>query len=158
MDSINIADEGVVPSSEVGFEGQIPEESNKSGEQPPPKSNLLQNMELLLSWLPATAQPQTTNANATMRLIRFDPDDADANIEDWCKTNQQELLARPELPVTFADNWDISHQRAQTEKEARRQLRWRTSTSVNVNRRGALWIHHLVSSFPFSLIVGLFVQ
>lgn len=54
----------------------------------PPKSNLLQDMESLLSRLLATAQPHTSNFNTTARLIRFDPDDADADIEGWCKITE----------------------------------------------------------------------
>ncbi|KAL0822106.1 hypothetical protein ABMA28_005470 [Loxostege sticticalis] len=74
--------QGTVPLSEVGCEGLNSEENTRC--QEPSKPNLVLHMEALLSRLLSTPQPQPTTS-ATTQLIRFDPDESEADIEGWCR-------------------------------------------------------------------------
>lgn len=82
---------GAVPLSGVGSEGPGSEENMQSNDMPPPRPapNLLHHMESLLSRLLAAPQPQSAS-NAITKLIRFDPEDKEADIEGWC--NMTEII------------------------------------------------------------------
>lgn len=75
-----------VPSSEVGSGGQT---SGERSENPEESSHgLLRNMETLLSRLLETPHPPQTSTNTKTQLIRFDPDEIDADIEGWCRITE----------------------------------------------------------------------
>ncbi|XP_022818733.1 uncharacterized protein LOC111351166 [Spodoptera litura] len=86
MESKDVSDTPDVPSSEVGCEGHSQrEESNAHAAS---SRSLLCSMEALLSRLLKTpVSSEDTNRMAT-QLVRFDPDEKDADIEGWCKITE----------------------------------------------------------------------
>ncbi|XP_022836827.1 uncharacterized protein LOC111364202, partial [Spodoptera litura] len=77
-----------VPLSEVGCEKQSDQDTQPHNQ--PSNSGLLTNMEALLTRLLAmpqqTSQP-VANTNA-VQLIKFDPDDEDADVKGWCRVSE----------------------------------------------------------------------
>ncbi|KAJ8727808.1 hypothetical protein PYW08_016193 [Mythimna loreyi] len=77
-----------VPLSEVGCEKQLDEDTQPHNQ--PSNSGLLTNMEALLTRLLAmpqqTSQPVATS-NA-VQLIKFNPDDEDADVMGWCRVSE----------------------------------------------------------------------
>lgn len=99
-------DDVPVPSSEVGFEGQTPTKeinTHYSESRPEPSAaSFLSGMEALLTrLLSANPAPPTSSPYMSTQLIKFDPEDADADIEGWCKLTEiivnSRKLEGPEL-------------------------------------------------------------
>ncbi|CAH2085257.1 unnamed protein product [Euphydryas editha] len=88
-------DEGYPPRSEVGSHALPTEEK-----QPPDENSalkMLSNMEILLTRMLATTQPPVATASAqssAVKLVEFNPDDADADIEGWCKITELIVLTK----------------------------------------------------------------
>lgn len=100
-------DPAQMPSSEVGREGLNPPEetvhenvpqSSKSAEKD--RAHLFTEMESIFTRLIAATQTVSVPNNST-QLIKFDPDDAESDIEGWCKITDiivsSRKLAGPEL-------------------------------------------------------------
>ncbi|KAL0882766.1 hypothetical protein ABMA27_016317 [Loxostege sticticalis] len=100
-------DPAQMPSSEVGREGLNPPEetvhenvpqSSKSVEKD--RAHLFTEMESIFTRLIAATQTVSVPNNST-QLIKFDPDDAESDIEGWCKITDiivsSRKLAGPEL-------------------------------------------------------------
>ncbi|KAL4714216.1 hypothetical protein ACJJTC_018366, partial [Scirpophaga incertulas] len=85
---------------EVGFGGQIiPEEVSNDSPQAssknnvPDTSNLLSEMKMIFNRLLTAAQAGPAQHHPT-QLIKFDPDDADTDIEGWCKITELVVTSR----------------------------------------------------------------
>lgn len=79
---------GQEPLSEVGCEGLASEENSYARSSvPASEPSLSQQMQLFLSRLMAISQPQTSSSAST-QLIKFDPDDDEADIEGWCNVTE----------------------------------------------------------------------
>lgn len=80
---------GETPTSEVGSHEQPPEEK-----QPPDESSalkILNTMEALLTRMLAAPQPPISAMSAQssgVQLMQFNPEDADADIEGWCRITE----------------------------------------------------------------------
>lgn len=79
-------DPSVFPTSEVGCGGRMPGERHENPEGS--SHGLLRNMEALLSRLLETPHPPQSSNNSTTQLIRYDPDETDADIEGWCRITE----------------------------------------------------------------------
>lgn len=77
-----MTDKGHLPTSEVGS-GQRPEETPESA-----ATGILRGMETLLTQLLAANLPGTSNVSSVPLLLKFDPDETEANIEGWCKISE----------------------------------------------------------------------
>lgn len=74
--------------SEVGYLGQQDEQSQRRQDESS-ASKLLNNMETLLSRVLAMPQNVTVSntSNTTPKLLEFNPDDLDADIDGWCNVS-----------------------------------------------------------------------
>lgn len=79
------SDEGrPAPSSEVGSDGaRIEQETPKSDAE-----KLLNNMEMLLSRVLAAQPAPTVSTNQARLFLPFNPDEADCDIDGWCKITE----------------------------------------------------------------------
>lgn len=74
------------PTSEAGpNEDQAGEIRQPNGD---PSTKLLTSMETLLSRLFAMSQTSSTVSTSAPKLIQFDPDDAEADIDGWCDVTE----------------------------------------------------------------------
>ncbi|XP_028172687.1 uncharacterized protein LOC114361739 [Ostrinia furnacalis] len=85
-------DEGQVPLSEVGSEGHDSnKEMNSRFTDPRPEAtatSFFSGMEALLTRLLAASSVPSTSAGTPTQLIKFDPEDADSDIEGWCRLTE----------------------------------------------------------------------
>lgn len=80
------------PISEVGCFGQQNEQSQPRADTNS-ASNLLSNMEALLTRLLATPQNLTVS-NTSPKLLEFNPDELDADIDGWCNVSEVIIKAK----------------------------------------------------------------
>lgn len=88
-----------VPSSEVGSDGKpsdIPVNTGVQSGHSASVPNFLSNMEALLTrLLAAPSVPVTAVSNPLMtQLIKFDPDEDDADIEGWCRVTEMIVTSK----------------------------------------------------------------
>lgn len=79
-----------VPLSEVGCENQSDNDNYSQPHNQPSNSGLLTNMEALLTRLLAMPQQTSQSVASTnaVQLIKFDPDDEDADVKGWCRVSE----------------------------------------------------------------------
>lgn len=96
----NVRDEGQKTLSEVGSEGSNTSERAPNCENQNPSvstKDLLTGMEAILTKLLAATSnntPTSQSQNNSTQLVKFDPDDAEADIEGWCRITEIIVTSR----------------------------------------------------------------